>query len=132
MAMRRFLALICVLFFFASGLSAQTTVFKYVKIRRHRSEEKRVLVDKYGTLTFDDSARKLLFQSEAGDHIEVAYDDVAKAVFESTTHMRGGVLAQVVQAAPLAGPMVGTAMAGAHISNYWFYFEYRDHERDES
>ena len=130
--MKGFFSLICLLLFFASGLSGQKTVFKDVKIRRHRTAEKRVLVDKYGTLTFDDSARKLMFESDVGDHIEVGYDNVGKVVFDAATHMRGGALAQVVEAAPLAGPMVGAAIAGWHVNDYWFYLEYKSRDQSES
>lgn len=129
--MKRLLTLTCLLLM-ASALTGQQVLFEEVKIRRHRSAERRVLVDKYGTLTFDDSARKLTFESDAGDHIEVGYDAVGKVVFETTTHMRGGALAQVVQAAPFAGPVVGGAIAGAHVSNYWFYLRYTEHDRDEA
>lgn len=114
------------------GLSAQKAVFENVKIRRHRSAEKRVLVDKTGTLYFDDSARLLTFKSRAGDHIEVGYDDIDKVVFDVATHMRGGALSQVVQLAPFAGPMVGTAIAGAHVNDYWFYLDYKEHGQNES
>jgi hypothetical protein len=130
--MRRFLFVLSVLLISVSCASAQKFVFDNVKIRRHRSEEKRVLVDKVGTLTFDDSARLLRFKSDAGDHIEVGYDGVRKVVFDAATHMRGGALAMVVQAAPIAGPMVGSAIAGAHVNDYWFYLEYKDHEQNES
>jgi hypothetical protein len=103
---------------------AQRTVFKEVKIRRHRSSKKRVLVDKFGTLTFDDSARKLTFQAEeAGDHIEISYDDVQKIVFEITTHMRGGAVSQVIEAASIPGLVVGNAIARQHVHDYWFYVE---------
>jgi hypothetical protein len=132
--MRRLLILICLLLFSSSGLAAQQTVFKYVKIRRHRSADKRVLVDKIGALTFDDSARKLKFESDAGDHIEVEYDVVAKAVFEGTTHMRGGAISQVVQGVPyyFAGAVVGAAIASEHVSDHWLYLEYRNHDQKES
>jgi hypothetical protein len=38
----------------------------------------------------------------------------------------------VIQAAPLAGPIVGTAIAGAHVNDYWLYLEYKDHGQNES
>jgi hypothetical protein len=109
----------------------QKTVFDSVKIRRHRSAEKRVLVDKIGTLTWDDADRKLTFKSDAGDSIEAGYDDIEKVVFDSATHMRGGALAQVIQAAPFAGPIVGAAIAGAHVHDYWLYLEYKSHGQNE-
>ena len=136
--MRRSLALAWVLCFSACGVSAQKTVFDSVKIRRHRSAEKRVLVDKVGTLTFDDGSRKLSFKGNVGygdaipDNIQAGYDDVRKVVFDVAAHMRGGALAQVVQAAPLAGPVVGGALGGAHVNDYWFYIEYDDFGKNES
>lgn len=118
--MSRFLVLILtwLVLLSASGLSAQKTVFENVKIRRHRSADKRVLVDKIGTLTFDDSTRELTFKSDAGDNIKVEYDDIAKIVFDLATHMRGGAIAQIIQAATIAGTIVGSAIAGAHVSDY--------------
>ena len=136
--MRRYLALAWILCFSACGVSAQKTVFDSVKIRRHRSSEKRVLVDKIGTLTFDDGERKLTFKGYVGygdaipDTIQAGYDDVRKVIFDAATRMRGGALAQVVRLAPVAGPMVGTAIAGAHVNDYWFYIEYDDLGQHES
>jgi hypothetical protein len=130
--MKRLFALIGLVLFMGSALSAQKTVIENVKIRRHRSAEKRVLVDKLGTLTFDDSARKLTFKSEAGDHIEVGYDDVEKVIFDVTTHMRGGAVAQVIQAATMVGAIVGSAMAGAPVSDYWLYLDYKDHGQNDT
>ncbi len=130
--MKQLLIFVCLVVFCASGLMGQKTVFDYVKIRRHRSAENRVLVDKLGTLTFDDADRKLTFKSDAGDDIKVGYDDIQKVVFDVATHMRGGAVAQVIQAAPLAGPIVGTAIAGSHVNDYWFYLEYEDHAQNES
>ncbi|MFY9562078.1 MAG: hypothetical protein WAQ52_17735 [Terriglobales bacterium] len=97
---------------------AEQMVVEHVKIRRHRSEEKRVLVDKVGVLTFDDAAHKLLFKDEAGDNIDVGYDDVVKVVFEVTTHMRGGALSQII------GGIPGAIIAGKHVNDYWMYVEY--------
>lgn len=116
----------------ACQASAQKTAFENVKIRRHRSAENRALVDKLGTLTFSDSVRSLVFKSDAGDDIEIGYDEVGKIVFDAATHMRGGVLAQIIGAAPLAGPIVGGAVAGAAVTDYWFYIEYKEHGLDES
>ena len=130
--MKRLVAQICLLLFTALGMSAQKTVFENVKIRRHRRAEKRVLVDKYGTLTFDDSAHTLKFESDAGDHIDVGYEGIEKVVFDVATHMRGGMLAAFVQAVPLAGPVTGAAIAGAHVNDYWLYLDYKDHGQNES
>jgi hypothetical protein len=113
-------------------VSAQKTVFDEVKIHRHRSPEKIVLVNKLGTLTFDDSAHKLAYKSDADDHINVSYDDVEKIVFESTTRMRGGVLSYVAGFTPLAGGIARAAIAGGHVSDYWLYMSYSSGGRDES
>ena len=130
--MKKVCAFVCLLFLLTSSLAAQKTVFEPVKIRCHRSSEKRVLVDKLGTLTFDDSARKLKFVSDAGDLIDVGYDDIEKVVFDETTHMRGGALAQIVQFAPLAGPVAGTAIASSHVEDCWFYVEYKTDDQNNS
>jgi hypothetical protein len=126
--MRRLLTLICLLLIAPSGVFAQQTTFEHVKIHRHRSADKRVLVDKIGKLTFDDSAGKLAFESGAGDHFVVGYDDVRKIVFEITTRMRGGVVSQIVKAASFPGLIVGSAIEGGHVNDYWFYLEYSDHD----
>ncbi len=102
-----------------SSLFAEQMVVEHVKARRHRSGENRVLVDKVGVLTFDDTAHKLMFKDEAGDNLEVGYDDVAKVVFEVTTHMRGGALAQII------GGIPGAIIAGKHVNDYWMYVEYK-------
>ena len=130
--MRRFIFLICLLCFPAYGLFPQKTVFAPVKIRRHRSADKRVLVDKVGSLTFDESARKLAFQSEVGDHIEVEYDAIEKVVFEVTTHMRGGAVSEVIKGATVVGLIAGNIIGSAHVHDYWLYLEYKDHGRNES
>ena len=132
LTMKRAFILISVLLLSACGLSAQQTVFQYVKIRRHRSAEKRVLVDKYGRLTFDDSGSKLKYESDAGDLIEVAYDAVVKVDFEMTTHMRGGAISQVLMAGGLPGIIAGSELSSAHVHSYWFYLEYMDRDRKES
>ena len=114
--MRRFLAVFCSFFLFAVTMSAQRTDF-LAKIRRHRSPEKRVLVDKVGTLTFDDSARRLIFEDEDGDHLDIGYDEIGKVVFEVTSHMRGGAFSQALKMATFAGAVAGTIVAGGHVNN---------------
>ena len=110
------IALVIVL---VASLSAQQLVVEHTKIRRRRSGENRVLVDKVGVLTFDDTAHKLMFKDEAGDSLDVNYDDVTKTVFEVTTHMRGGALSQII------GGIPGALIAGKHVNDYWMYVEYR-------
>jgi hypothetical protein len=101
---------------------AEQMVVEHVKVRRHKSGENRVLVDKVGVLTFDDAAHKLRFKDEAGDNLEVGYDDVVKVVFEVTTHMRGGALSQII------GGIPGAMIAGKHVNDYWMYVEYKKGE----
>ena len=129
--MRRVFAATSILLFFSVNLAAQRTDFE-AKIRRHRSVEKRVLVDKLGTLTFDDSARRLSFKSEAGDDLDIGYDDIGKAIFEVTSHMRAGAVSQGIKALGLPGLIAGTAIAGGHVNNYWLYLDYKDHGSDQS
>lgn len=105
--------------FFVPLLAAQQLTVEHTKARRHRSAQDRVLVDKVGVLTFDDTARKLKFHSGAGDDLDVAYDDITKVIFEVTTHMRGGALSEVV------GAFGGEAIAAKHVNDYWFYVEYK-------
>jgi hypothetical protein len=124
--MKRFLISVWLLLFMASGLSAQKTVFENVKIRRHRSAEKRLLVDKLGTLTFDDSTRKLTFKGEAGDDIQAGYDDVEKVEAEVTTHMRaGGASRALIFVEIPVGAIAASVIGGAHVNSHWLYLLYR-------
>ena len=90
-----------------------------------------MLVDKVGVLTFNDADRELTFASPAGDKFEVGYDDVAKVVFEITTHMRGGALAEVISAVSLPGAIAGDIIKGQHVHDYWFYLEYKNGDHNE-
>jgi len=117
--MKRYSPLIVSFLFLTVFLMAQQTAFEHVKIRRHKSPQDRVLVDKIGVLTFDDSARKLTFKSEAGDQVDAAYDDIVRVVFEVTTHMRGGALSQIL------GGIPGAVTAGKHVNDYWLYLEHK-------
>lgn len=131
--MRKLSTLILLLLFSASGLSAQKTVFQDVKIRRHRSADKRVLVDRLGTLTFDDSAHKLIFKGDFGDRIEVGYDDVEKVVSEVTTHMRGGGVSRAISFVEFPfGAMAGSLIGGVHVNSHWLYLRYRNGGDDGS
>ncbi len=122
--MKRCCTLFWIVVFCSFGLCDEQTVFKDIKIHRHHSAQKRVLVDKSGTLVFDDSTHKLSFTDDAQDHFEASYDDVVKAVFDSTARMRGGVLAGAV-------PIAGIAIQAAHVNKYWLYLAYKDQGRDE-
>ncbi len=117
--MRRVCLQLALLSILGTTLLAQQAIFEHVKIRRHKNPQDRVLVDKTGVLKFEDSAKKLSFRDDAGDSFDVPYDDVEKIVFEVTTHMRGGGMSQVI------GGVVGAAMAGKHVNDYWFYLLYK-------
>jgi hypothetical protein len=128
---RRSIVLMAFLFSGALCLAADTATFTHVKIHRHKSPLCRVLVDKVGVLTFDDASRKLSFASGAGDEFDASYEDVTKIVFEVTSHMRGGGVAQVISAAGLPGAIAGGVIAGKHVHDYWFYLEYKNGEHNE-
>lgn len=113
--MKRFLLVLGFLFSFICSAFSENMVVEHVKIRRHRSEQKRVLVDKVGALTFDDASKKLSFKDDAGDKLDLNYDDIAKVSFEITTHMRGGALSQMI------GGIPGAIIAGKHVNDYWMY-----------
>lgn len=113
--MTRYLLILGFVLGFVSSVSAENLVVNHVKIHRHRSEKDRRLVDKVGTLTFDDSAKTLTFNDDVGDSLHVNYADVDKVIFEVTSHMRGGGLAQAI------GGVAGTIIAGQHVNDYWMY-----------
>jgi hypothetical protein len=132
------LALLLASFALAITCAASDTVtFDHVKIHRHRSAEKRALVDKVGALTFDDTNRKFTFEKNREDRFDepeivvVGYDSVTKIVFDVTAHMRGGGIAQAIQAAPFGGGIVGAVIAGQHVHDYWFYIEYKNADQNE-
>jgi hypothetical protein len=115
-------------------LAAETETFKNVKIHRHKSAQDRALVDKVGTLTFDDVNRKFIFEKTREDRfdppekVEVPYDSITKVVFEVTSHMRGGAGALAAEFIPIAGGVASSAIYGQHVHDYWFYFEYKNGE----
>jgi len=94
------------LLFGVSFVFSETTKFEDVKIRRHKSAEKRELVDKVGVLGFDDDAQKLTFRSGAGDNFAVPYSDITKIVFDTDTHG-------------------ATWIASVQVHDRWLYLEYR-------
>jgi hypothetical protein len=111
-----------------SILFSETTKFEDVKIRRHKSAEKRELVDKIGVLSFDDDARKLAFRSDAGDNFVVPYSDVSKVVFDSDAHMNAGAASLAVAA---LSPLGGALVARIHVHDRWLYLEYRQGDHSE-
>ncbi len=98
------------LFLSISLLFSEDTKFEGVKIRRHKSAEKRELVDKIGVLTFEDDGQKLTFRSGAGDQFAIPYSDITKVVFDTDTH--------------------GAWIAGVHVDR-WLYLEYRQGDHPE-
>jgi hypothetical protein len=115
--MRRW-ALLIVLSLLASLWSpAETVKFSWVEIRRPKNDHSRLLVDKEGDLKFEDAGRKLTFQSEAGDDVDIGYDDITKVIFEKTNRMRGGPVVYL--------SLPGLIAAAHHVTDYWFYLEYK-------
>ena len=99
-------------------LQAQQTVFDKVKVRYSRSGDDVRLVDKNVDLILDDGAKKLIIRG-SDRPLEVSYDDITKVVLETTRHMRGGALSQMV------GGLAGAAIASKKVSDYWLYIEYK-------
>ena len=116
------------LFIGISFLFSETIKFEDIKIRRHKSAEKRELVDKIGVLSFEDDARKLTFRSEAGDNFAVPYSDITKVVFDSDAHMNAGAGSLAIS--PLS-PLGGALAAGIHVHDRWLYLEYNQGDHSE-
>lgn len=108
---------------FAWSVYAQNLVVQKVKIDRHHNEKDRILVEKAGVLTFDDSAKALIFKDNAGDDLNVKYADVDKIVFEVDTHMRGGNFGTALLGAATGpvGAVVAGNIAGQRVNDYWMY-----------
>jgi hypothetical protein len=121
--MRRWTLLIILILLASPWSTAETAKFSWVKIRRPKNEHSRLLVDKEGDLTFDDASRQLTFRGEAGDDIEIAYGYITKAMFEKTTRMRGGAIAYL--------SVPGLIVAAQHVTDYWFYLEYKNGDHNE-
>jgi hypothetical protein len=121
--MRRWTLLIVLVLLVSLWSAAETLKFSWVKIRRHKNEHSRLLVDKDGDLKFDDGGRKLTFRSDAGDDVDIGYDDITKVIFERTSRMRGGVIAYL--------GLPGLIAAVQHVTDYWFYLEYKSGEHNE-
>jgi hypothetical protein len=120
--------LVVFLFIGISLLFSETTKFEGVKIRRHKSAEKRELVDKVGVLSFDDDARKLTFRSESGDNFAVPYSDITKVVFDADAHMNAGAKSVAVSA---LSPLAGALVARIQVHDRWLYLEYSQGDRSE-
>jgi len=110
------------LFIGSSFLFSETIKFEDIKIRRHKSAEKRELLDKIGVLSFDDDARKVTFRSgAAGDNLAVPYSDITKVVFDSDAHMNAGAASVAITA---LSPLAGALVARIHVHDRWLYLEY--------
>src|ERR1700683_1990924 len=114
--------LVIFMFIGTSFLFSGTTKFEEVKIRRHKSAEKRELVDKIGVLSFDDDARTLTFRGEPVDNFAVPYSDITKVVFDSDAHMNAGAGALALSA---LSPLGGVVAASIHVHDRCFYLEYK-------
>jgi hypothetical protein len=121
------------LFLLASSVSfaADKTSF-HVKIQRSESAKSRLLIDKSGVLTFDDAARRLTFTGGKHDRFDLSYDDVTKAQFETTTHLRDDVLATAVVAFGVPGAATHSLLQLQHVHEYWFYLEYKNGEHNDT
>jgi hypothetical protein len=108
------------LFIGLSFLFSETIKLEDIKIRRHKSAEKRELVDKIGVLSFDDDARKLTFRSEAGDNFAVQYSDITKLVFDSDARMNAGATSVAVTA---LSPLAGALVAHIRVHGRWLCLE---------
>ena len=106
--------------------AAQPTVFTDVKVRFNRSEKDRRLVDKVAVLVFDSAARRLVVNSPESPErsLNIPYDTIQNIHFEITTHMRGGVLAELISAA--AAVSVGVPEAGVPLSSLPLDFSKRE------
>jgi len=104
----------------------------HVRMHRRESPKSRILVDKSGVLTFDDSTRRLSFAGGKKDHFDVSYDDVNKTLFEATTHMRDDTLTAAVLALGLTGVAARSMLQLEHTTDYWLYLEYRNGDHNES
>jgi hypothetical protein len=100
------------LFVSISLLFSEDTKFEGVKIRRHKSADKRELVDKIGVLIFEDDGQKLTFRGGAGDQFAIPYSDISKVVFDTDAH--------------------GTAwIAEVKVHDRWLYLEYCQGDHSE-
>ena len=115
---RRFLILSIVLTL-ACSVSAENLVVQNTKIYRH-NKKNRIFEEKAGVLTFDDSARALMFKDGA-DNLSINYADIDKIVFEVDTHMRGGNSPLWGALGGAVGAGIGAARAARHVTDYWMY-----------
>jgi hypothetical protein len=103
-----------------------------VKIQRRESPKSRILIDKSGVLTFEDDTRRLAFACGKRDSFDVSYDDVTKAQFEVTMHMRDDTLTSTVLLLGLTGVAAQSLLQLEHEHDYWFYLGYKNGEHSET
>lgn len=121
------------LFFLSCTFSfAADTLSFHVKIQRRESSDSRLLIDKSGVLTFYDSTKRLAFTGGKPDRFDIGYDDVTKAQFETTTHMRDDMLATAVGAFGVPGAATHSALQFERVHDYWFYLEYKNGDHNET
>lgn len=121
------------LFLLACTLSFATdqTTF-HVKIQHRENHKSRILTDKSGVLTFDDATRRLAFAGGKHDSFDVNYDDVTKAQFEVTTHMRDDTLTSAVGFLGLTGIAGQSLLHLDPVHDDWFYLEYKNGDHNET
>ncbi|OFW20331.1 MAG: hypothetical protein A3H97_20545 [Acidobacteria bacterium RIFCSPLOWO2_02_FULL_65_29] len=96
----------------------QQVVLSDVKARFSKNAADRVLVDKDAELIVDDTARHVIVKND--EHpLNISYDDIQRIVFDVSTHMRGGVMGQLV------GGLAGAAISSKKVQDYWCYLEYK-------
>jgi hypothetical protein len=123
-----FIFLFVFLFSGTSFLFSGTTKFDEVKLRRHKSAEKRELVDKFGVLSFDDDAQQLAFRGEPADNFTVPYSDITKVVFDSDAHMNAGAGALALT---VLSPLGGAVAGSIPVHDRWLYLEYKQGDHAE-
>lgn len=120
------------LFFLACTFSFATdTTSFHVKIQHRESSKSRILIGKSGVLTFDDATRRLAFAGGKHDSFEINYDDVTKALFEVTTHMRDD-LNNAIGLLGLTAVAAAPLLQLEHVHDCWFYLEYKNGEHSET
>jgi hypothetical protein len=112
--------LLCVTFLVLGGEAVtQAEVFKNVRLRSPRSQKDNRLTFKDVHLIVDETAGKLTLKSadeSQAKPTEIKFAQIAKVVFEATSHGRSSF--------PLSG-VVGMAVASKKVQDYWCYFEYQ-------
>ena len=128
----------CAAMLFAKPGWTQRPVSAGVQVRFSKSGTDRRLMESSGTLIFDDAARKLAVKSSEKP-LELAYDDVAQVVFDSTRHVRGAstgktigldTLTSIAKAGGPLGQVIGYSSdaaielrRGMPVTDYWMQID---------